>query len=168
MEFLVGDRVVHPKHGFGQITALHHLDLVEGFKHYYVIVVPDQGLTVHVPVRKVEELGIRRVMSRAKLSRVLDTLRGRPCQLSEDYKERQARIREKLETGGPLQIAEILRDLTWHERRAHLTAADSALLSRGREFLAAEIAVVTGTEIISAKQAIDTALLGAATSEPGA
>jgi CarD family transcriptional regulator len=165
MEFSVGDKVVHPRHGFGQIIGLKRLDLVEGFEHYYVIEIRDQGLTLHVPVRKIDVLGVRPVMSHAKMVRVLATLRGRPSQLSEDYKERQARIREKLDTGAPLRIAEILRDLTWLERRARLTAADSALLSRGRDFLAAEIAVVTDTEIINAKQAIDTALLDATADE---
>ncbi len=159
MEFSVGDKVVHPRHGFGQIIRLESLDLVEGFERYYVIEVPDQGLTLHVPVRKMEELGVRPVMSRAKLSRVLETLRGRPHQLSEGYKQRQDRVRERLETGGPLRIAEVVRDLTWHERRAYLTKADSELLARGRDFLAAEIAVVTNTEIVEAKQTIDTALV---------
>jgi len=166
MEFSVGDKVVHPRHGFGQIIDMKCLDLVEGFERYYVIEMRDQGLTIHVPVRKIDALGVRPIMSHAKMARVLATLSGRPCQLSADYKERQARIREKLETGGPLQIAEILRDLTWHERRARLTAADSALLARGRDFLATEIAVVTDTEIGNAKKAIDTALLDTTANEP--
>ena len=159
MEFSVGDKVVHPRHGFGQITKLERLDLVEGFERYCVIDIPDQGLTLHVPVRKMEELGVRPVMSGTKLSQVLETLRGRPRHLSEGYKQRQDRVRERLETGGPLQIAEVVRDLTWHERRAYLTKADSELLARGRDFLAAEIAVVTDTEIAEAKQTIDTALV---------
>jgi RNA polymerase-interacting CarD/CdnL/TRCF family regulator len=40
------------------------------------------------------------------------------------------------------------------------------LLAKGRDFLAAEIAVVTDTEIANAKQAIDTALLSATANEP--
>ena len=50
MEFSVGDKVVHPGHGCGQIIGLERLDLVEGFERYYVIEFPDKGLTVHVPV----------------------------------------------------------------------------------------------------------------------
>jgi CarD family transcriptional regulator len=166
MDFSIGDKVVHPRHGFGQITGLERLDLVEGFERYYVIKIPDRGLTVHLPVRKTEELGVRPVMSPAKLARALDTLRGRPRPLSEDHKERQARIREKLETGSPLRIAETLRDLSWRERRARLTEADAELLSRGREFLAAEIALVTDAKVADAKQTIDTALMAAMANEP--
>jgi CarD family transcriptional regulator len=166
MELSVGDKVVYPRHGVGRITAMESLDLVEGFERYYVIEIPDKSLTVRVPVRKMEELGLRPVMSRAKLVHVLEALRAAPHQLSEDYKKRQAGVRERLETGAPMRIAEVVRDLTWHERRAHLTRADSDLLARGREVLSAEMALVTGTEVAYAKQMIDAALSGVVAGAP--
>jgi CarD family transcriptional regulator len=167
MELSVGDKVVYPRHGVGRITAMESLNLVEGFERYYVIEIPDKSLTVRVPVRKMEELGLRPVMSRAKLAHVLEALRAAPHQLSEDYKKRQAGVRERLETGAPMRIAEVVRDLTWHERRAHLTRADSDLLARGREVLSAEMALVTGTEVAYAKQMIDAALSGVVAGAPG-
>jgi CarD family transcriptional regulator len=166
MELSVGDEVVYPRHGVGRITGMERLDLVEGFERYYVIEIPDKGLTVRVPVRKMDELGLRPVMSRSKLARVLEALRAAPRLLSEDYKQRQAGVRERLETGAPLRIAEVVRDLTWHERRAHLTRADSDLLAWGREFLSAEMALVTGTEVTDARQMIDSALSAVAAGEP--
>jgi RNA polymerase-interacting CarD/CdnL/TRCF family regulator len=60
----------------------------------------------------------------------------------------------------------VVRDLTWHERRAHLTRADSDLLAWGREFLSAEMALVTGTEVTDARQMIDSALSAVAAGEP--
>jgi CarD family transcriptional regulator len=166
VEFSVGDKVVHPKHGFGRIFGLEQLDVVEGFNRYYVIEIPDQGLTVHVPVRNVDALGVRPIMSRFKLGQVLDVLRDSPQPLPEDYRERQAWARERLETGDPLRIAGIVRDLIWYERRAHLTEADSALLARGREFLASEIALVTETQIAEANELINDALVDATAKQP--
>src|SRR3990172_4764448 len=101
MEFSIGDKVVYPRHGVGQIIGIKDLDLVEGFEQYYVIDIPDKNLTVHVPIRKMEELGVRPLMSRQKLLQVLDTLRSQPHPLSEDYRQRQDWVREQLETGGP-------------------------------------------------------------------
>jgi CarD family transcriptional regulator len=162
----VGDKVVFPKRGIGQITGLESLDLVEGFERYYVIEIPD-GLTVRIPVRKAAELGIRPVMSRAILAHVLKELGSSPRPLSEDYRERQAWVRERLATGAPVRIARIVRDLTWHERHTHLTKADIDLLARGRDFLSAEIAVATGTELVDARQTINDALMAARATEPG-
>ena len=58
MQLSVGDKVVYPRHGVGQITGREQLDLVEGFEHYYVIEILGKSLTVRIPVRKMEELGI--------------------------------------------------------------------------------------------------------------
>jgi CarD family transcriptional regulator len=165
MRLSVGDKVVFPRRGIGQITGLESLDLVEGFERYYVIEIPD-GLTVRIPVKKAAELGLRPVMSRAKLARVLRELGSSPRLLSEDYRERQGWVRERLATGAPIRIARIVRDLTWHERRAHLTQADTDLLARGRDFLSAEIAVVTGTEVVDARQTINDALVADSANVP--
>jgi RNA polymerase-interacting CarD/CdnL/TRCF family regulator len=97
-------------------------------------------------------------MSRAKLARVMDALRDRPHPLSEDFKERELRIRETLESGRPVRIAEAVRDLTWLKQHGRLTRADTDLLARGRELLAAEIALATGTDILDANRSIDAAL----------
>ncbi len=158
MEFSVGDYVVHPKHGAGQITGTRQLELVEGYENYYVIKIGDNGLTLHVPMRKMEELGVRPVMSRSRLTRVLDTLHETPRQLSTNFKTRQARIKEKLQTGMPLKMAEAVRDLAARRQRAKLSANDTRLLNRCQELLAMEIALVTDTELIDAHQKINTIL----------
>lgn len=165
MQCSIGDKVVHPIHGAGQVTGVEHQELVEGFKHYYVIKIAGKGLTVLVPMRKMDELGVRPVVSRAGLARVLDTLGSKPRELPEDYRERQGRIRERLRTGSPIQVAEVVRDLTRYQRLDHLTRADSRLLDRGRELLAAEIALVADTKVTDANEMIDAALTGAMASE---
>lgn len=166
MQFSIDDKVVHPMHGPGRITSVRHQELVKGFKHYYVVeTLGNKELTVFVPVRTVDEIGMRPVMGRDELTRVWDTLGSVPQELPDDYRERQGAIREKLRTGYPVKIAEVLRDLTWHRGLDHLTEADLRLLDRGRELLAGEVALVIATEVGQANDAIDAALAGATESE---
>ncbi len=160
MQFSVGDKVVHPQYGPGQIVGVEHRELVEGFEHYYVIELLIDGSTLFIPMRKMNELGMRAVMSQAKLARVLATLREMPQRLSKDFKVRQARIREKLATARPTKVAEAVRDLTGRRRRSHLTKVDERLLKQSREFLAAEMAAVNGIDVVYAHQEIDAALRG--------
>ncbi|MBU0493389.1 MAG: hypothetical protein KKA73_04150 [Chloroflexi bacterium] len=162
MEFSVGDKVMHPGKGAGRIVELQSQELVEGFEHYYVIEIPDQELTVSVPTTKMEDLGVRRVMSRAKLSRVLDTLRGEPDHLPPGYRKRQDLIRTKLDTGQPLLIAEALRDLAWHQQVSHSTKKDADLLARARQFLIGEVCLLTDKDTEVVRGMIDTALAVAA------
>jgi CarD family transcriptional regulator len=165
MQFSVGNKVMHPKFGAGEITGEEHRELVKGFRHYFVIkILATQG-TAYVPVRKMIELGVRPVMSGVKLSQVLDTLRSVPRWLSKDFKERQAWVQEMLETGHPLPIAEAIRDLTYHGRSRHLTQKDEKLLKRGRELLATEMALAANLQVVDAEEAIDAALEVAMASE---
>jgi CarD family transcriptional regulator len=157
---------MHPKFGAGTITGESHRELVAGFEHYYVINVVGTGATAYVPVRKMDELGVRRVMSRAKIAQVFNTLRGTPSELSTDYKQRQTLVQEQLQTRRPVQVAEAVRDLTWHRIRKRLTQKDETLLNQGRDLLASEMALATDTEISDAEQTIETVLTVATTSEP--
>jgi CarD family transcriptional regulator len=135
-----------------------HRELVEGFEHYYVIELLIDESTLFIPMCKMDELGVRPVLSQAKLARVLNILREGPRRLSKDFKVRQARIREKLATARPTKVAEAVRDLTNRRKRSYLTKVDERLLKQSREILAAEMAVVNGVDMIRAHQTIDAAL----------
>jgi CarD family transcriptional regulator len=161
MQFSVGDKVVHPSHGPGQVTGVEQKEFIDGKRMYYILDIPDRGLTVYVPQSNADQIGMRPAMSQARLVRVLDALRGRPRRLPEDYKERQETVWEKLKTGRSMQIAEVVRDLTWHGVRDHLTRRDSDLLARGRTRLAAEMALVSGTEVAEADKTIESTLAAA-------
>lgn len=158
MQFSVGDKVVHPQHGPGQIVTVDHRELVEGFEHYYVVELLKNESILFIPIRKMDELGVRPVMSQAKLTLVLTILREVPQRLSKDFKVRQARVREELATARPTKVAEAVRDLTGRRQRSHLTPVDTRLLKRCRELLAAEIAAVNGIDVIYAHHTIDAAL----------
>jgi CarD family transcriptional regulator len=158
MQFTVGDKVVHPHHGPGQITAIERKQFLGEAKRYYVIEIPTHSLTVYVPRRQADNIGIRPAMSRARLARVMAILRSRPAMLPEDYKERQEKVWEKLKTSQSIQVAEVVRDLTWRERHAHLTKKDAEYLQRAQEFLAAEMALLADGEISEASKTIDAML----------
>jgi CarD family transcriptional regulator len=158
MQFSTGDKIVHPHRGPGRIVDVERREFLEDEKRYLVIEIPAFEMTLHVPLRKAAKLGVRPAMTRAKLARVLATLRSKPWRLPDDYKERQAAVWEKIRTARPGPTAEAIRDLTWHKQRDHLTKKDSELLQRGLEFLAAEMALVLDTDVTDADARIGSAL----------
>jgi CarD family transcriptional regulator len=168
MQFAVGDKVVHPHHGPGTITSIEQKEFMEGPDQYCVIEIPAHGLTLHIPQHRMREIGVRRVMSKTQVRRVMATLRSKPHLLPEDYKERQEQVWEQLQTGLPIQIAEAVRDLTWHQKRAQLTKKDTDYLDQGRKRLAAEMALVSDTELAEANRTIETTLTDALASLPDA
>jgi CarD family transcriptional regulator len=122
---------------------------------------PRQGLTVQMPVGKADELGVRPAMSQTRLARLLGLLRGQPHLLPQDYKQRQDQIASQLRTGRVVQLARVVRDLTGHRARAHLTEKDSQYLQQGRDRLVAEMALVSGKTISDASKLIEAAMSAA-------
>jgi len=161
MGFSVGDKVMHPNFGAGIITGESHRELVAGFEHYFVIQVMHTRATAYIPVRKMNELGVRWVMGSDKLAQVFETLRGRPRELVKDYKQRQARIEEQLDTRQPIPIAEAIRDLRWRKEEKHLTKRDADLLAKGVDLLASEMALATDAEKTDAQLTIDATIQAA-------
>lgn len=161
MEFSVGDKVVHPYHGPGRITGVERREFLDGKKLYYQIEIPAEELSVHLPRKAMKEIGVRPAISRARLPRVLARLTSRPRRLPQDFKQRQEQVWEKLKTGRVMQVAEVVRDLTWHEKREYLTKRDSELLLQGTQRLAAEMALVSGCEVSDMEKTIQETLAAA-------
>jgi CarD family transcriptional regulator len=161
MQFSVGDKVVHPHHGAGRITSIEQREFLDGRKPYFVIKIPEKELTVYMPRAKAAQVGLRMAMPRARLSRVLARLRSKPRRLPEDHKERQEEVWEKLNTGQEMKIAEVVRDLAWQKEQDHLTKKDSEFLAQGSRRLAAEMALVSGSEVSDMERVIEDALAAA-------
>lgn len=158
MQFSINDKVIHPNHGAGKITGIQQRGPAQEVRSYYVIEIPGQRLTVYVPSNRMEQIGVRQAMPLDNLPGVLDMLQSHADQLPTDHQQRQVGIGEKLDTGRVLQLAEVVRDLTWHRRETHLTKKDTELLKRGRDLLAAELALAADTEVAEANRVIDAAL----------
>jgi CarD family transcriptional regulator len=87
--FDIGDKVVHPNHGAGQVTGIKEQDLLEQYHRYYVIDLTVDDRTLMIPVSKAEEIGLRSISQEAALSKVWHTLDATAKTLSGDYRERQ-------------------------------------------------------------------------------
>ncbi|MBX3053028.1 MAG: hypothetical protein KF753_16215 [Caldilineaceae bacterium] len=154
MDFSIGQDVVHPAHGPGTIVDIEEKELVEGYHRFYVIKFVRNRLTVRVPLRRIEDIGVRKVMSKERCQGVLNILRALPEQLHSDFKSRRHRVDELLHSGRPRQIAVAVRDLTWRKFEKHLTKADTEQLSKGREMLATEVAMSYNKEVHEADKTI--------------
>jgi CarD family transcriptional regulator len=109
--FAVGDRVVHPQHGVGQIVKLEDREFERGTtRTYYEVHIPG-GSTVWVPV-DLSNSGLRRLARKSELDHCREILRARPLPLTEDGRVRQATLVEHLRQGTIVAQCEVVRDLS--------------------------------------------------------
>jgi CarD family transcriptional regulator len=156
MTFELGDTVVHPQFGAGEITDIQEIGAFGPSKRYYSIrLLSDVQTTVMVALDKEESVGLRRPIPKSRLSRLWRIFREQPQALPEEHKERHAVIEGKLQEGDLFQIAEAVRDLAWYrEEKRPLTKAGERLYETGLGFLASELAGVEGSDVETAQAQI--------------
>lgn len=159
MDYAIGQTLVHPAHGAGEIINVEKIKLNDGPQEYYVLRFADKQLTVRVPFKRVNVIGLRKIMNKDKVKQVLTTLRAEPKTLPKDHKRRKKQLEDLIFSGYPVKIAQAVRELTYRRRnKKHLALEDQRLLDHGRQLLIQEVALATKDGSQDAEQVIDTAL----------
>ena len=63
-EFKVGEIVVYPKHGVGEITQIENMEIASIKTSFYVVKMEQSKLIIRVPLEKKNEVGLRKVSSK--------------------------------------------------------------------------------------------------------
>lgn len=157
MPFKVGDRVIHPRHGLGQVTSLAVKQFVQGEKKrpFYEISFP--GSTLWVPL-SLSTSGIRRLTVKSEIANCRWVLKAPAAPLKDDFRLRQMELNDHLKEGTLTARCEVVRDLTasgWHKP---LRGSVVVLLQTILEVLCQEWAAVEGITPIEAATEIQSLL----------
>lgn len=158
MGYAVGQNIIHPAHGAGEVVGIEDQELVEGFKKYYVVNFEEKRLTIRIPFSHSENAGLRDLISQKRIKKVLSTLRQLPQTLPKDYKKRRKQVEDKIFSGTPVRVAEAVRNLHWRRQHKNLGIADLRLLDQGRDLLVQELALATDSDETEVQERLDAAL----------
>jgi CarD family transcriptional regulator len=154
--FKIGDRVVHPQHGVGQIVQLEDREFERGeMRKYYEIDIP--GSTVWVPV-DLSNSGLRRLAHKNELAHCREILKARPTPLTEDGRVRQSALVERLRQGTIVAQCEVVRDLSAFVAHKPSYGTITAFLEAMLRVLCQEWAIVEGMTTLEAMSEINSLL----------
>lgn len=155
--FEIGDRVVHPQHGVGEIVKLEDREFERGdTRRYYEIHIPG-GSTVWVPV-DLSNSGLRRLASKSELAKCREILKARPSPLMEDGRVRQAALVEHLRRGTVVAQCEVVRDLSAFVAHKPAYGTITSFLESMLRVLCQEWAIVEGITMSDAMAEISSLL----------
>lgn len=152
MLFNVGDWVVHPLHGVGQVIALERKQFAQAAQLYYEIAIPQGTLWV---AAETPPAGLRGVTAKNDLPRYRTLLMSSPGQLNQDYHQRRWELQERLKQGTFQVKCEVVRDLTAYGWPRRLGEVDAALLRRARDSLCQEWAAAEAITVAEAMQEVE-------------
>jgi len=162
----VGNKVVYPNQGPCRIGAV--VEKAFGGRpasFYTFAIMDDSGDVLFVPVDKITTLGIRRLMEKSEIPKLLSRLSqaaktpGVPT--AKNWKQRAIDNSKRLASGSVFDLAEIVESLTELNETRVLAPHDRQALQRARKLLVCEIAEVLGETISAAEERLDKALSGA-------
>jgi len=158
MQFKVGDAVVHPVYGVGQVVRLDTKRFTGSeARQYYQV--STQKTTIWVPVETYEAIGLRRLTNKPDLAVYRDLLSGRPDSLDKAHSKRRLELAERMKQGSFQALCEMVRDLTARSWSKPLGSADAVSLRKARDLLCQEWAASNGVSIAEAVQEVEALLL---------
>lgn len=159
--FQKGDTVVHPEHGAAVIQELREKEFLGEKRTYLVLRVAYGDLTLLIPVDSTEQVGLRQVVSKNEVKKVLKVLTEEESSMAANWSRRFKNNMEKLHSGDPYQVAEVLRNLAIREREKGLSAGEKRMILKARQILISELSHATSKTEDEAEIMIDEVLDGA-------
>ena len=141
-EFSIGDHVVYPAHGVGQIQGIETQE-VAGLKlEVYVITFDHEKMTLRVPTAKAKTAGLRPLAETDVVSKALTTLKGRARIKRTMWSRRAQEYEAKINSGDLISIAEVVRDLHRAENQPEQSYSERQLYESALDRMAREVAAI--------------------------
>ena len=142
LPFAVNDYVVYPTHGVGQVTAIEEQEISGAKLKLFVVTFAKDKMTLRVPVGKVNVAGMRRLATPKILETALTTLSGRARVKRTMWSRRAQEYEAKINSGDPVSIAEVVRDLHRTEDQPEQSYSERQIYEAALERLVRELAAV--------------------------
>ena len=159
--FAVGDHVVYPAHGVGRITGIDERTVGDQTLQMFVVAFEKDKMTLLVPTDKVDSAGMRRLSSRETMDAAITTLRGRARTRRVMWSRRAQEYEAKLNSGDPVSIAEVVRDLHRNVGQPDQSYSERQMYEAALDRLAREFAAVDNTDTEQAANKLEDVLRAA-------
>ena len=161
MMFRPGDFVVYPTHGVGQVTRIEIQEIAGHKLKLFVISFENERMTLRVPIAKVVTSGLRKLSSRKVMETAMEKLKGRARVKRTMWSRRAQEYEAKINSGDPLSIAEVVRDLHRKTGQPDQSFSERQIFESARERLAHELAAVEKIDVEAAEEKLEDLLKAA-------
>lgn len=142
IDFKKGDYVVYPAHGVGQIEGIETTTISGAEVSLYTISFEKDRMRLKVPTFKAKTSGLRKLATGDRLKDAMKTLKGRSRVRRTMWSRRAQEYETKINSGDPVSIAEVLRDLKRSNDDTEQSYSERQIYQEALQRLAREVAAV--------------------------
>ena len=158
MTLIIGNKVIYPSQGPCLIGAMVKRIIDDRpVMFYQLLVLNEAGGDLFVPVDNVRAIGIRPLLERSEIPKLLDRLK-QPTQSADTWKQRAVDNQKLFATGSAFDLAEVVESLTELSETKALSFGEHKTLDRAKRLLICEISEVMSETEGEAEEEVDQAL----------
>jgi len=162
----VGDKVVYPHHGAGQVVKKEVKTVLGQEREYLTIQILHNDMVVNVPTENAERVGLRRVIDIIVVDEVLEVLHGDGTKMPKNWNRRFKHNRDKMKTGDIFELAEVVRNLSLRDQEKGLSTGEKQMFVKAKKILASELMYARGMSETEAAAWLEEVLTEMETLEP--
>ena len=157
-EFKNGDFLVYPTHGVGKVQDIETTVYAGVELTAYVLFFEKEKMTLRVPVKRVEEVGLRKLGSTAEFEKVMIVLRAKPKTGRGMWSRRATEYGAKINSGNVELIAQVVRDLHKNVEDPDRSYSERMIYESAFDRLVGEYAAVNKLDTVKATEKLLVAL----------
>jgi len=155
LDFKSGQYVVYPTQGVGKLLRIEEQSIGDQKIKMMVIDFERNHMTLRVPVERAELSGLRPLSSAKKLDEAIASAKGKAGAKRMIWARRAAQYEENINSGDPMKLAEVVRDLQRRSASDTMTFSARQLYLRALERMAQEFAVLHKMDLDAASEKIE-------------
>jgi CarD family transcriptional regulator len=141
--FEIGQLAVYPAHGVGKIESIQERVVSGNVQKFYIMRLLDNDMIIMIPMNNAHNVGLRDIIDHTSVPEVYEILSLRPSRLNNQTWNRRYRdYMDKIKTGSPFRVAEVLRDLTLLKTEKDLSFGERKMLDTAKNLLVKELSLV--------------------------
>ncbi len=138
---------VYPAHGVGLIEAIETQNVGGVDQSFYVMKILDNDMTIMIPTATSDNVGLRAIISKDEVKKVIDILKDRDVKISSQTWNRRYRdYMEKIKTGSVFEVAVVLRDLFILKEDKDLSYGERKMMDTAKNLLVKELSLAKNTD----------------------
>ncbi|MCG9875627.1 MAG: transcriptional regulator [Leptospiraceae bacterium] len=142
--FKVGDFVVYPIHGVGKVSEVTKKNILGKKKDCYTIEIHGTKMKVMIPVENSDIVGIRSIIDKKEVKKVLNLLKKDEIDTEEDWKLRYQNNLNKIKSGSIYEVSDVCRNLFKRAYGKELSIMERKLYENAYNLVKMEIALSKG------------------------
>ena len=137
--YKVGDRVVYPMHGAGEIISIEERTILGKTQKYFVLKIPVNDMKIMIPVNNINDMGVRDIIGKEDADKVYLLFDAFEAEVTVNWNKRYRENMCKIKSGNIFEVAEVVKTLMKIDLDKGLSTGEKKMLSSAKQILVSEL-----------------------------